>query len=62
MLEIDEHHGGGLLLSEHLMEKRTATYMTNRQADLQEVNTNDQRRSGADRNVRLLPGQESSTT
>ena len=58
MLEIDEHHDGGSLLSEHLMEKRTATCMTNRQAGLQEVSTDHQRRSGADRNVRLFPGQE----
>jgi hypothetical protein len=34
MLEINEHHGGGSLLSEELMEKRTATCMTNRQAVL----------------------------
>jgi hypothetical protein len=34
MLEINEHHGGGSLLSEELMEKRTATCMTNRHAVL----------------------------
>jgi hypothetical protein len=28
MLEIDEHHGGGFLLSEHFIEKKTATCMT----------------------------------
>jgi hypothetical protein len=32
--------------------------MTNRQASLQEVSTDHQRRSGADRKVRLFPGQE----
>lgn len=32
--------------------------MTNRQAGLQEVSTDQNRRSGADRNVRLFPGQE----
>jgi hypothetical protein len=30
--EIDDNHGGGFLLSEHLMEKRTATCMTTRQS------------------------------
>ena len=32
ILKIDEHHGSGFLLSEHLMDKRTATCMTNPQA------------------------------
>jgi hypothetical protein len=36
------------------MEKRTATWMTNRQAGLREVSTDHQRRSRAYRNVRLL--------
>jgi len=48
----------GSFLSEHLMEKRTATCMTYPQAGLQEVCLDHHRRSGADRNVRLFAGQE----
>jgi len=32
MLEIDDHHGDGFLLSKNLMEKRAAIRMTNRVA------------------------------
>ena len=58
MPDIEEHHGGGFLLSERFMEIRTTTCMTNRQAGLQEVSADHQRRSGADRKARLFPGQE----
>lgn len=47
MLEIDEQHGGGSLLSDRLMGTRTATSTTNRRVGLQEVSTHHERRSGA---------------
>lgn len=37
MLEINEPHGGGFLLSQHLREKRTATCTTNGQGGVKEV-------------------------
>ncbi|WP_198011547.1 hypothetical protein [Arthrobacter sp. FB24] len=40
------------------MEKRRATYLTNRQAGLQEVNPGRHRGIEADRNVQTFPGED----